>query len=273
MIIKEYEWWMILGWSCMQEEIALIECYLGFYCFIMGRLFDVHLYISTFISGAVYIFESVEIQFNTCHLPKSSCVIFLSPFKSNGSSPDMGNKKKAELLILSFYFILIGNGKVLRRWLDTHAALPLPAWAANLHFPGFPHSERRKAGSCSFTAALIGGNPAFPGFLRSERRKSGNCSLTAALIGGKPAFPGFLRSERRKSGNFRLTAVIIGGKPAFSSFPPVWEEENWKFQICCGYICRRSFNPILYNFFPSFMGRGFVPQNEGWSCVNNDWVK
>ena len=246
MIIKEYEWWMILGWSCMQEEIALIECYLGFYCFIMGRLFDVHLYIPTFISGAVYIFESVETQFNTCHLPKSSCVIFLSPFKSNGSSPDMGNKKKAELLILSFYFILIGNGKVLRGSLDTHAALPLPAWAANLHFPGFPHSERRKAGSCSFTAALIGGNP---------------------------AFPGFLRSERRKSGNFRLTAVIIGGKPASSSFPPVWEEENWKFQICCGYICRRSFNPILYNFFPSFMGRGFVPQIEGWSCVNNDWVK
>ena len=198
MIIKEYEWWKSWGWSCRQERIALIEWYLGFYCLTMGTSFDGHLYISTFISGAVYIFESVEIQFNTCHLPKSSCVIFHSPFKSNGSSPDMGNKKKAELLILSFYFILIGNGKVLRRSLDTHAALPLPAWAANLHFPGFPHSERRKAGSCSFTAALIGGKVDFPVFLRSERRKTGNCTYAAGTCVGdlsirffNPLFPSF----------------------------------------------------------------------------------
>ncbi|KAJ8638892.1 hypothetical protein MRB53_015586 [Persea americana] len=102
----------------------------------------------------------------------------------------------------------------------TTSALPLLSWAANLQFPGFPNSERRKAGNCSFTAALIGGKPTFPGFLRSERSKSGNRSLTAALIGGKTAFPRFLRSERRKSGNFKVTAVIIGGKPAFSRFPP-----------------------------------------------------
>ena len=36
----------------------------------------------------------------------------------------MGYKKKTELLILSFYFKLIGNGKVLRLYSDIHAALP-----------------------------------------------------------------------------------------------------------------------------------------------------
>ena len=175
----------------MQEEIALIECYLGFYCFIMGRLFDVHLYISTFISGAVYIFESVEIQFNTCHLPKSSCVIFLSPFKSNGSSPDMGNKKKAELLILSFYFMSIGNGKALRLHSDNRAALPPLACAVDSNFPVLLHSERRKTGSCSFTAALIGGKVDFPVFLRSEGRKTGNCGYAAGTYGGNISIPVF----------------------------------------------------------------------------------
>ncbi|XXG49150.1 hypothetical protein AAC387_Pa02g3411 [Persea americana] len=88
--------------------------------------------------------------------------------------PRYGQQENEELSILSFCFILIGNGKVLLLFSDTHAALPLLAWAANLHFSGFPHSERRKAGNCRLTAALIGGEPAFPGFLRCERRKSGN---------------------------------------------------------------------------------------------------
>ncbi|XXG49151.1 hypothetical protein AAC387_Pa02g3412 [Persea americana] len=123
--------------------------------------------------------------------------------------PRYGQQEKEELSILSFCFILIGNGKVLRRFSDTHAALALLAWAANLHLPGFPHSERRKAGNCRLTAALIGGKPAFPGFLRCERRKSGNCSLTAVIIGGKPAFPGF---SALRGGNLEIAAL-----PLFSS--------------------------------------------------------
>jgi len=51
-------------------------------------------------------------------------------------------------------------------------------------FPDFLHSERRKAGSCSFTAALIGGKVDFPVFLRSERRKTGNCRNIAGAYGG-----------------------------------------------------------------------------------------
>ena len=91
------------------------------------------------------------------------------------------------------------------------AALPPLSSAVKLHFPVFLLSERTRAGSCSFTAALIGGKVDFPAFLLSERRKAGNCSFTAAFIGGKVDFPVFLRSERRKTGNCRYAAGAFGG--------------------------------------------------------------
>ena len=65
--------------------------------------------------------------------------LFFSPFISCGSSLDIGYMNKAELLILSFYFMSIGNGKALRLHSDTHAALPLLALAVNSHFPVFHH--------------------------------------------------------------------------------------------------------------------------------------
>ena len=112
-----------------------------------------------------------------------------------------GLEEKTELLTLSFYVMSIGYGKVLRLYSDTRASLPLLAWASNMHFEVFLHSERRKTGNCSFTAALIGGKLDFPVFLRSKRRKTGICSFTAAPIGGKVDFPVFLHSEWRKTGN------------------------------------------------------------------------
>ena len=72
--------------------------------------------------------------------------------------------EKTELLILSFYFMSIGNGKALWLHSDTHAALPLLAWAVNSHFQVFLHSERRKSGCCCFTAAFIGGKASFSSF-------------------------------------------------------------------------------------------------------------
>ena len=72
--------------------------------------------------------------------------------------------EKTELLILSFHFMSIGNGKAARLHSDTHAALPPLAWAVNSHFPVFLHWERRKSGSCSFTAAFMGGKAAFSSF-------------------------------------------------------------------------------------------------------------
>ncbi|XXG76363.1 hypothetical protein AAC387_Pa08g0728 [Persea americana] len=127
-------------------------------------------------------------------------------------------QEKTERLILSFYFMLIGNGKVLRLYPDTHAALPPLAEAVKSHFPVFLHCERRKAGSCSFTAALIGGKMDFPAFLRSERRKIGNCSITAAPIGGKVDFSFFLHSERRKTGNCIYAAGACGGNLSIRFF-------------------------------------------------------
>ena len=70
-----------------------------------------------------------------------------------------------------------GNGKVSRLHSDTHAALPLLAWAVNSHFPVFLLSEWRETGNCSFTAVLIGGKVDLPVFLRSERRKTGKLQL------------------------------------------------------------------------------------------------
>ena len=122
-----------------------------------------------------------------------------------------GLQEKTELLILSFYFTSIGNGKVLRLYSDSHAVLPQLAWAVNSHFPVFLRSERRKTGICSFTAALIRGKLDFPVFLRSEGRKTGIRSFTAVLIGGNVDFPVFLRSERRKAGNSRYAKGTYGG--------------------------------------------------------------
>ena len=122
-----------------------------------------------------------------------------------------GLQEKTELLILSFYFTSIGNGKVLRLYSDSHAVLPQLAWAVNSHFPVFLRSERRKTGICSFTAALIRGKLDFPVFLRSEGRKTGICRFTAVLVGGNVDFPVFLRSERRKAGNSRYAKGTYGG--------------------------------------------------------------
>ena len=140
----------------------------------------------------------------------------------------------------------------MRLYSDTDAALPPLAWAANSHFPAFLHYERRKTGRCSFTAALIGGKVHVPVFLRSERRKTGNCSFTAPLIGGKVHFPVFLRSERRKTGNCIYAAGTYGGS--------------------------LSVRFLILFLLPSFaswwvMGWGLVPQNEGRTCLNNNWVK
>ena len=79
-------------------------------------------------------------------------------------------KNTQQIVIL----LSIGNGKVLRLYLETNAALPQLAWAGESHFSVFLHSERWKTGNYSFTAVPIGGKVDFPGFLRSERRKTGN---------------------------------------------------------------------------------------------------
>ena len=104
-----------------------------------------------------------------------------------------GLQEKTKTLILSFYFMLIGNGKALRLYSDTRAALPPLAWEVDPHFPVFLHYERRKTGSCSFTAALIGGKVDFPVFLRSQRRKTGNFVYASGTYGVNLSIRFFIR--------------------------------------------------------------------------------
>ena len=208
------------------------------------------MYLYSYFWGSIYVHKPRN-SIQKVSLAKVSLCDFSLSIQIKWEFTGYGLQENTELSILSFHFTLTGRGEVLRPSWCTHAALPLPATAADSHFPVFLHSERRK---------------------------SGNCSFTAALIGGKAAFPVFLLSERRKSGNGSFTAVPIGGKAAISSLPPLWEEENLKCRIRCGCIWRKSFNPILYPFFPSFacwsvMGRGLVPQNGGWPCVTDNWVE
>ncbi|XXG82027.1 hypothetical protein AAC387_Pa10g0050 [Persea americana] len=89
--------------------------------------------------------------------------------------------------------MLIGNGKALRLYSDTRAALPPLAWEVDPHFPVFPHYERRKTGSCSFTAALIGGKMDFPVFRK-------------LAIAALPPLPSAVKSI------FQLSSALIGGK-------------------------------------------------------------
>ena len=64
-----------------------------------------------------------------------------------------------------------------------------------MDFPVFLRSERRKAGSCSFTADLDGGKVDIPAFLRSERRKTGNCRYAAGTYGGNLSIRFFILSS------------------------------------------------------------------------------
>ncbi|XXG57649.1 hypothetical protein AAC387_Pa04g0096 [Persea americana] len=141
----------------------------------------------------------------------------------------------------------IGNGKALRLHSDTDAASPLPAWAVSSHFQVFLHSERRKTGSWTFTAALIGGKAAIATFppLRGEENwqlqlyRRSHRRFTAPLIGGKVDFPVFLRSEVRKTGNCGYAAGTygVGPLPPPSSavklqLPPFLRSEGRKTGSC-----------------------------------------
>ena len=119
-----------------------------------------------------------------CQLPKSAAVIFFLSTHIMWEFTRYGLQEKTERLILSFDLMLIGNGKVLRLYSDTHAALPPLAWAVKSHFPVFLDCERRNTGSCCFTATFIDGKLDFLVFLRSERRKTGNCIYAAGACGG-----------------------------------------------------------------------------------------
>ena len=97
----------------------------------MGMSSDDHLYISTFyLGGSIYIQKPSNSIQHVSIAKVSLCDFFLS-IQIIWEFTRYGLQEKMELLILSFYFTLIGNGKVPRLSLGTHAALPLLAWEVN----------------------------------------------------------------------------------------------------------------------------------------------
>ena len=78
------------------------------------------------------------------------------------------------------------------------AALPPLAWEVDPHFPVFLHYEKRKTGSCSFTAALIGGKLIF--------------QFSSALRGGKLAIPALPPLPSAVKSIFQFSSALRGGK-------------------------------------------------------------
>ena len=150
-----------------------------------------------------------------------------------------GLQEKTELLILSFYFILFGNRKVMRLELDTHTALPLLAWAVNSHLPGFLRSEGKRLANFSFTAALNGGKLDF--------------QFSSALRGGKPAVAALPLLSSAVKSIFQFSSPLSGGKLEIAYMLPVHMAEIFQSDFL-------SFLP----FFCSLVGHGPGLSSTKW---------
>ena len=133
-----------------------MELSTGADCFnrVMSRTFLFHhgdvisgplIYFYFYFRGGIYI-RKPRNSFQRVSIAKVSLCDFFLSIQIIWEFTSYGLQEKTELLILSFYFMLIVNGKVLLRYSDTHTELPLLAWAVNSQFPVFLHSERRKPG-------------------------------------------------------------------------------------------------------------------------------
>ena len=140
--------------------------------------------------------------------------------------------------------MLIGNGKVLRLYSDTHAALPLLAWAVNSYFPDFLHSKRRKTGNCSFTAVLAGGKPAVAALPPFSPAVKWAFQISSTPRGGKLAVAALPPLSSAVKSIFQFSSALRGGKLEIAEILQVHMEE----------IFQSNFN----HFFPSFACWGVV---------------
>ena len=157
-----------------------MELSTGADCFnrVMSRTFFFHhgdvisgplIYFYFYFRGGIYI-RKPRNSFQRVSIAKVSLCDFFLSIQIIWEFTSYGLQEKTELLILSFYFMLIGNGKVLLRYSDTHTQLPLLAWAVNSHFPAFLLSERRKTGKSTLPPMGAAVMLQFPVSLLSERR-------------------------------------------------------------------------------------------------------
>ena len=191
MIIKEYEWWKSWGWSCRQERIALIEWYLGFYCFTVGMLCDDRLYISSFISGAVHAFKSLEIQSSMSQLPETACAIFSPPHSCHvGVHWIWATRRNGTTDSFILFYV-------------------------NLEMDG----------SCGFIRTLT--QP----YRRLRGRQTRIFQLSSTMRGGKPADAALPPLSSAVKWIFQLSSAPRGGKPAVAALPPLSSAVKSTFQF------------------------------------------
>ena len=168
-------------------------------------LLDDHLCISSFISGAVYIFKSLEIQFNTCQLQKSACVILLSPFISYGSSPDMGYKRKQNYRF--FHFILF--------WLEMGSSCDFIRTPTQL----YRCLHGRQTRIFQFSSTLRGGKRAIAALPLLSWAADWIFQFSSALRGAKLEFAGLPLLSSAVNWIFQLSSAQRGGILAIAALP------------------------------------------------------
>ena len=145
-----------------------------------------------------------------CRLRKSASVTSSSPVISYGEFTRYGQREKTELLILSFYFMLIGNGEVLRLYLDTHAALPLLA---------------------SRIFQFCGGKQAVAVLPLLSSAVNLSFQLSSAVRGGKLAIAALPPLASAVKSIFRFSSAPRGGKLEIALLLRVHEAEIFQFDF------------------------------------------
>ena len=140
-----------------------------------------HLFLGQYKYIYIFIFKSLEIQFSMCQFPKSAAVIFFLSTHIMWEFTRYGLQEKTERLILSFDLMLIGNGKVLRLYSDTHAALPPLSSAVNWIF--------------QFSSAPRGGNLAIAALPPLPSAVKSIFQFSSAPRGGKLEIAFMLRAH------------------------------------------------------------------------------
>jgi len=168
---------------------------------------DDRLYISTFISGAIYIFQCLEIQFSMCQMPKSACVIFFSPFISCGSSPDMGYKNKRNYWL--FHFI----------WCQSEMERTCGFIRTLTRLYRRLHGRQTRI--FQFSSTMRGGKLAIAALPPLSSAVRLIFQVSSAVRGGKLAAEALPPLSSAVNSIFQLSSAVRGGKLATAALPPL----------------------------------------------------
>ena len=116
-----------------------MDWYPGFYLFRYGdAIWWPIIYFSFYFWGSIFASKASKFKFSISRLTESARVIVFSPFISCGCSLDIGNMEKTELLILSFHFMSIGNGKAAATSCGHSSSIAAAYMGRKIAFSRFP---------------------------------------------------------------------------------------------------------------------------------------